>query len=801
MNPRAGSTSTQFRPFAKCILYISLVISLMSGTQSFSQALCPLGSTPRTVTICKPVAETSYNSPIRVLAGATHTQAVYRMQVYLDGVKVYEQNGAAADTNIIVVPGMHRLTVQGVDALGTFKQSIYVTVRNRLYPRFAYLVNGNDQTTSAFTIEAESGFMRHNGYMPSGVSPSGVAETWRGYVYVSGGSSGKLYAFKRSTNGRLAEVPGSPYGCGANCSGLAVDSTGRFLYAVDSETDTVRGFSISPTTGSLLPVGGSPFAAGDKPSSVAVSVRGIVFVTNESSGTVSVYALNSTTGTLTPTPGSPFKTGSAPRAAVVDPFGSRLYVANYGSGNIATFKVANTGALSPLTASVAPVKAPSGIAMYPSGGFVFVSSLSENSVSVYKIKYDGALLSAGTIATGSAPSAVAVDVQGKYLLVAHSHSPYDLWTYKINLTTGAPTYLRKIRTRGSGVALAVSSGQTPLTIDPGFLYVGTSDQVTKTGKVFALEIGATTGALTSIAGSPFAHSTGVTTLSSHPSGKMLYAPGVEPQMYTGLIGQYAVNPGTGVLTNAGNWSHSPELQSPNMVVESSGRFAYATSPAHEAAEQGFWGWSIGSNLKLGSWLWYGADVLEPYIYLEPTGKFAYLLGSVIKINITSGDLYNAKEEGHEYASMIADPTGRFMFASVTASNEVKAYAVNASSGSLTEVGTALSTGAGPESITVDPYGRFVYIANKNSNDVSAYRVNRGNGALTSIGTFPSGTSPIGITTDAAGRYLFVLNQVSLDVSAYRVDQVTGRLSAVSGSPFHLAASGAATSVVNIGKLR
>ena len=59
------------------------------------------------------------------------------------------------------------------------------------------------------------------------------------------------------------------------------------------------------------------------------------YVPNETSNTISAYAIDASTGALTPVAGSPFaSTGTTPVAAMVDPNGAYLYVANNGSNDV-----------------------------------------------------------------------------------------------------------------------------------------------------------------------------------------------------------------------------------------------------------------------------------------------------------------------------------------------------------------------------------------------------------------------------------------------------------------------------------
>jgi len=51
------------------------------------------------------------------------------MQIYLDGVKVYQAYASTLDTYVSMAAGTHRLTVQAKDTSGViFKSTEYITV-------------------------------------------------------------------------------------------------------------------------------------------------------------------------------------------------------------------------------------------------------------------------------------------------------------------------------------------------------------------------------------------------------------------------------------------------------------------------------------------------------------------------------------------------------------------------------------------------------------------------------------------------------------------------------------------------
>jgi phospholipase C len=90
---------------------------------------CTLNSQDQTVTICSPANGATVTSPVNVVAGTTDSHSVSVMQIYLDGVKVYQVASNQLNTNVTMTSGTHRLTVQAQDSTGAiFKSTINVTV-------------------------------------------------------------------------------------------------------------------------------------------------------------------------------------------------------------------------------------------------------------------------------------------------------------------------------------------------------------------------------------------------------------------------------------------------------------------------------------------------------------------------------------------------------------------------------------------------------------------------------------------------------------------------------------------------
>jgi 6-phosphogluconolactonase (cycloisomerase 2 family) len=57
-------------------------------------------------------------------------------------------------------------------------------------------------------------------------------------------------------------VPGAPFPAGRRPRAITVAPSGRFAYVGNDGSDSISGFRVNPTAGSLTPIPGSPFPAG-----------------------------------------------------------------------------------------------------------------------------------------------------------------------------------------------------------------------------------------------------------------------------------------------------------------------------------------------------------------------------------------------------------------------------------------------------------------------------------------------------------------------------------------------------------
>ena len=170
--------------------------------------------------------------------------------------------------------------------------------------------------------------------------------------------------------------------------------------------------------------------------------------------------------------------------------------------------------------------------------------------------------------SGSMPFSIAADVAGKFAYVANRNGN-TIAAYAINLGAGALT-------PAAGSRFLTGSKPNAVTADPtGKFVYGVSSS-----NVYGYAVDPTTGALTPVAGSPFSTSTNsATSITLDPTGKFVYVGGNASGSSQDIVSAYAIDATTGALTSIAG---SPYSQSPtnatttSVKVESSGKFLYTT---------------------------------------------------------------------------------------------------------------------------------------------------------------------------------------------------------------------------------
>ena len=243
--------------------------------------------------------------------------------------------------------------------------------------KYLLVTNTFTDNVSVFSIDAGSGALSEVANSPffANANPSEILIVPSAkFVYVTNPGIGMVTAFSFS-NGVLTPVAGSPFPSGAGASGLVVDGSERFLYVANpsasnlplqSNTGNISGFNIDSLTGALTPIPGSPFtaAAGNTPSALAVDPSGrfVYAVTPGSSSSIWCFTIAPTNGQLTAVTNSPFSLAAGELFAFFDPSGNYFYIGSQSGNGVAAYTYnSSTGALtaisgSPFSTGTAPGK-------------------------------------------------------------------------------------------------------------------------------------------------------------------------------------------------------------------------------------------------------------------------------------------------------------------------------------------------------------------------------------------------------------------------------------------------------------
>jgi 6-phosphogluconolactonase (cycloisomerase 2 family) len=267
--------------------------------------------------------------------------------------------------------------------------------------------------------------------------------------------------------------------------------------------------------------------------------------------TVSMYTIDPSTGVLTATTPATVATGFLPQGIAIDPSGKFVYTANSDDNTVSMFTIdQTTGVLTPTTpatVSTGTEASPGFVTVDPTGKFAYVANQDVNTISMFTINSSTGVLTPttpATVASGMSPFGVAVAPSGKFAYVPDAYdargglvSQYGVDSVTGVLTPNTPAY---VLAGNSPVAVAV---------DPSSKYAYVVNRNDNTVSMFTID--STTGNLTlnttiSAPTGIIATGTEPYRINFDPSGKFVYV--TNEQSATSI---YTVN-SDGTLTAMGN---------------------------------------------------------------------------------------------------------------------------------------------------------------------------------------------------------------------------------------------------------
>jgi 6-phosphogluconolactonase (cycloisomerase 2 family) len=233
--------------------------------------------------------------------------------------------------------------------------------------------------------------------------------------------------------------------------------------------------------------------------------------------------------------------------------------------------------------------------------------------------------------------------------------------------------------------MAIADGQ--------FLYI----PMNGFSNVQAFSINRTTGALTTVAGSPFPAQAADDSLTVDPSGHFLFVGG----RFASSISVYQINATTGALTPvAGSPFQSFNLVFANsLTVDSTGKFLY-----------------VGQT--------FGSNPVVAFSINQTTGALSEIAGSPFPLGVSV---------------LQADPTANFLLgladdSGASGDKHIHVFSIDPNSGALSAVaGAPVTTTSTPFALAVHPTGGFVYVSTADDNqlvtNMEGFQIDATTGAL------------------------------------------------------------------------
>jgi len=268
---------------------------------------------------------------------------------------VYASNAVENTISLFTVDQSSGALTEALPRTPTGAQPLNLAINSGGSLLFSSNTGGN--SISVFSIDSSTGVLTQvSGSPVTTFSPSSILLSPSGStLYVANSNSSEISAFTVSSAGTLTPVVGSPYPAGANPGGLAIDPCGKFLYAANRNDTTFSAYTIT-SSGALIRMLGSPFQltlgtitiSTSTPVSMAIDLSGkFLYAVAVNPLNIYGYTIDASSGLPATITGSPFaSTGTGPGCAVPDTKGEFLFVCDQTSNSITLFDIdATTGAL------------------------------------------------------------------------------------------------------------------------------------------------------------------------------------------------------------------------------------------------------------------------------------------------------------------------------------------------------------------------------------------------------------------------------------------------------------------------
>jgi 6-phosphogluconolactonase (cycloisomerase 2 family) len=240
--------------------------------------------------------------------------------------------GSATATLPLTVPGFAGDTIlpTGVAVLAN-NNAVYVTAydKSAYNPGGSTTSNANPGWLFGYAVASGGALTPVSGSpYQAGVKPSALTtDPINRFVFVTDFASNQLIGYTVLSNDTLQFMVNGPFRTGNQPSSIVIDPRGIFIYIANSLDEDVEGYSISLPTGTPsqnVSVTAGATTTDTDPLSIVVdpALGRYVYTANYLGNSVSGFKLNTSDGTVQPTQATPYPTGANPRALIAVPHGN-----------------------------------------------------------------------------------------------------------------------------------------------------------------------------------------------------------------------------------------------------------------------------------------------------------------------------------------------------------------------------------------------------------------------------------------------------------------------------------------------
>lgn len=343
---------------------------------------------------------------------------------------------------------------------------------------------------------------------------------------------------------------------------------------------------------------------------------------------------------------------------------------------------------------------------------------------------------------------------------------------------------------GSNLSANVSSVSVSCTV-PAISWFYVPDY--GNARVLGYSLNRTTGALSSIPGSPWAAGTNNRWVATNPARTFLYSANTGAD----TVSAYTVNASTGALTAVAGSPFATGTTPTSVEVSPNGKFAYVTN-ANGGSVSGYTIDQVTGALTPMPGSPFAAGNLPTKIAISPQSNFAYVVNQndslvqAFAIDPVTGALsplavpsYPMNGQGYGIAM---HPSGEFLFA-IGYQARVNAYRIDTSTGALTDLNPGGYTSAngswGWQSMAFNSSGTAGYVSTNMG--VVRFTIDTTTGALTEQPGFTLSGNMSNVVTNAAATRLFASDFIAINVQMANISPIDGSLSSGNGSPYWVGA--------------